>query len=158
MHVVCGGDHQLMETPECIFISCHEHEQESSNLWHPLAVTHLDTAWWLDYYSTIRYYVVLLSYLSVVHTVGCQYMKQVFLFDVVSFSEHVMIPVCSVYIKINLSDLFTKVSSTLSRKKEIKIEIKFCYNYIFSLHFFIDSFILFPQLINIQQYAPDLSS
>ena len=41
--------------------------------------------------------------------------------DVVSFSEHVMIPVCSVYIKINLSDLFTIVSSTLSRKKEIKI-------------------------------------
>ena len=48
-------------------------------------------------------------------------MKQVFLFDVVSFSEHVMIPVCSVYIKINLSDLFTKVSSTLSKKKEIKV-------------------------------------
>ena len=85
-------------------------------------------------------------------------LKQVFLFDVVSFSEHVMIPVCSVYIKINLSDLFTIVSSTLSKKKEIKIEIKFCYNYIFSLHFIIDSFILFPQLINIQQYAPDLSS
>ena len=63
----------------------------------------------------------MLFYLSVVHTVGCQYMKQVFLFDVVSFSEHVMIPVCSVYIKINLSDLFTKVSSTLSEKKEIKI-------------------------------------
>ena len=66
-------------------------------------------------------YIVVLFYLSVVHTVGCQYMKQVFLFDVVSFSEHVMIPVCSVYIKINLSDLFTKISSSLSKKKEIKI-------------------------------------
>ena len=75
----------------------------------------------LLFFYTVQYNVVLLSYLSVVHTVGCQYMKQVFLFDVVSFSEHVMIPVCSVYIKINLSDLFTKVSSTLSRKKEIKV-------------------------------------
>ena len=68
----------------------------------------------LYYFYTVQC-CILLFYLSVVHTVGCQDMKQVFLFDVISFSEHIVIPVCSVYIKIYLSDLFTKVSSTLSK-------------------------------------------
>ena len=83
VHVVGGVRHELVEGPEDLLLLREVHEQEGRHLGHPLAVADL----------------------RVVHAVGCQHVEEVLLLGVVSLPEHDVVPVSSVDVKVNLTDL-----------------------------------------------------
>ena len=83
MHVVGGVRHELVEGPEDLLLLREVHEQEGRYLGHPLTVADL----------------------RVVHAVGCQHVEEVLLLGVVSLPEHDVVPVSSVDVKVNLTDL-----------------------------------------------------
>ena len=83
MHVVGLIGHQLVQRPEGVLLRGEVHQQEGGHLGHALAVAHL----------------------GVVHAVGYQDMEELLLLGVVSLPEHDVVPVGSVHIQVNLTDL-----------------------------------------------------
>ena len=83
MHVVGLVSHQLVQGPEGVLLRGEVHQEEGGHLGHALAVAHL----------------------RVVHAVGRQHMEELLLLGVVSLPEHDVVPVGSVHIQVNLTDL-----------------------------------------------------
>ena len=97
VHVVPRVGHELVQGPEGVLLRGEVHQQEGRHLGHALAVADL----------------------RVVHAVGCQHVEEVLLLGVVSLPEHDVVPVGSVDIKVNLTDLLTVQSAQLPDNKTI---------------------------------------
>ena len=83
VHVVPRVGHELVQGPEGVLLRGEVHQEEGGHLGHALAVAHL----------------------RVVHAVGRQHMEELLLLGVVSLPKHDVVPVGSVHIQVNLTDL-----------------------------------------------------
>ena len=133
MHVVVLIGHQLVQGPEGVLLRGEVHQEEGRHLGHALAVAHL----------------------RVVHAVGGEHMEELLLLGVVSLPEHDVVPVGSVHVEINLSDLFTVQPSQVPAQQTINIV-----GTIFTellLHLLVFPLVFALQLLHIEQYPPGLS-
>ena len=135
MHVVVLIGHQLVQGPEGVLLRGEVHQEEGRHLGHALAVAHL----------------------RVVHAVGGEHMEELLLLGVVSLPEHDVVPVGSVHVKINLSDLFTIQPSQVPAQQTINIAV--LGQFIRNPHFIFSyspscSLFSFSTLSNILQASP----